>query len=257
MSTKAPGATYASPIETAMPWLDAHDYLKKKEGKEEQNFCGALEVRKVDHTMWGQLTCLSHPPGAALTHSANQNLPGPASTCAGSHWPPEAEVPTDRGCASDAATATSRVGIIDLKSRIARATAPSPPAHIHHDCPASRHDGPAPRYALPFGTDANSPQPRNKRQPTRARCSHANHPPASAVVGKSNTFFTANVAKFGLAQPLSTTQTRCVPCQPSNNQTAHAIRHDTVPTNPTTIHHRPPSLSTSTQKNIHTYIHTY
>lgn len=31
------------------------------------------------------------------------------------------------------------------------------------------------------------------------------------VASKPSTFFTANVAKFGLAQPLSTTQTRSVP----------------------------------------------
>jgi hypothetical protein len=38
--------------------------------------------------------------------------------------------------------------------------------------------------------------------------------PNPTVAGKPNVFFTANVAKFGLAQPMSMTQTRSVPAHP-------------------------------------------
>ena len=52
MDTKAPDATNALPIEAAMPWLDAHNYLKKKEKKRERKFCGVLALKNHAHE-WG------------------------------------------------------------------------------------------------------------------------------------------------------------------------------------------------------------
>jgi len=127
-----PNATYASPIEAATPWLDAHNYLKKKRGrKENPKFCGEVLVEKVRQgsgALAAGLTCLR--PTQSRSSPSNQTQHSNWPSC---HWPPEAEVPTSLpGLDSDPQLRES--GIIDLNSRIPRHHAgpqirPLSPAH--------------------------------------------------------------------------------------------------------------------------------
>lgn len=125
------------------------NYLKKKRRRESRIFVERSMLKNPRQKSGAASHVLSFARGAAV----KQTFESP-------ELPLAALKPRCRpaGARSRCATSRRESGIIDLKSRIHTTThqVPDPPsaASPHHDCPASRNDGAAPRYAvLSIGTD--------------------------------------------------------------------------------------------------------
>lgn len=197
-----------------MPWLNAHDYLKKKKReKGNKNFVDR-QLIKAAPRWWG---CSR----ASRRLAEPQLCQAPANQAKqwnwqGSHWSHEAE--EGRPAGGRFRSATSQPGIIGRTSILASHDDTLPGFGFalccqptQDDCPESRTHGAAPRYATPrirnpFQFPVIRETERGLNGAGRDRMLTSNLPTAA----KPNAFFTANVAKFGLAQPLSTTQIRSV-----------------------------------------------